>query len=375
MKKILIFLLTVVFALIFSVCCFCEDKLPEGYGNMIDSLPDEVRNRLPDEMYTENTEDLAEGLMELTSSEYVFELLGECFNNGFGEAVKLFAVLCGILVVSSVFTVLKDSLGNKSTSRVVGMVNLCLVFGVVLKVQYYHIELVEDYFSRLSSLVAASVPITASVYAMGGNITTAGVSTSGTYFFLGVCQMICAKTIIPVSAVCTAFSFSRVMCGGVNLQSLSSAIRRGYTFCIGLIMSLTLFTLSAQTALSSAGDSAALRAAKLVSSSVIPTVGGSVGETFRTVAAGVGYVKSVVGVGAVVFVFLLILPTLITLILNRFVFILSESVAGMLGCAEEGRLLSDMGNISGCMLSVCAMAGVMFILMLVLFIKTTVAIM
>ena len=138
-------------------------------------------------------------------------------------------------------------------------------------------------------------------------------------------------------------------------------------------MTLLIASLSSQTVLSAASDSAGVRAARLVSSTAIPIVGGSVGDTLRTVASGVSYLKTVVGVGGIVFVIILVLPILISLILTRVVFLLTSGVADMLGCETEGKLLSELGSVWGTMIAVVAMCSVMFILALVVFVRIAVA--
>ena len=112
----------------------------------------------------------------------------------------------------------------------------------------------------------------------------------------------------------------------------------------------------------------------MVSSTVIPVVGGSVGETLRTVAAGVQYLKSVVGIGGILLVAFLLLPTLLSLIMTRFVFLLASGIAEILGCENEGKFLSELGNLYGCMIAVVSMSSVMFILALTIFVKSMVAI-
>ncbi len=363
----------------FSPQCSAADSekttMPDGYSDILDTLPDELRDSMPEGIGSDDVDAVGDGLMELTSPEYIFSLLKNLVYDGLGEAVRLFATLCGILVISAVFSTLRSSFRSEMLSRVMGLVSMCVIFGVVVEVQYEQIEAVKLYFERLNSLIGATVPVTAAVYAMGGNIGSAGAHSSGMYLYLAVSEFICSRTIVPVSSVCTALSLSKAVGFGVNLQSLGSAIKKIYSFSVGMIMTLLLFILSTQTVVSAAGDSAAARAAKLVSSSVIPMVGGAVGDTLRTVAAGVGYLKSVIGIGGIVFVFLLLLPTVITLLLNRLAFILSESVASLLGCEAEGRLLLELGSINGCMIAVCSMAAVMFILAMNIFVKTTVAIM
>ena len=116
------------------------------------------------------------------------------------------------------------------------------------------------------------------------------------------------------------------------------------------------------------------KAAKLFSSTFIPVVGGSVGETLRSVAGSVEYVKSVFGISVIVLIIFMIAPTLIAVLLTRGVFLVSGGVADMLGCEQESRLLGEMGNIYGCMTGALAMSSVMFILGFTVFVKSAVAV-
>ena len=139
-------------------------------------------------------------------------------------------------------------------------------------------------------------------------------------------------------------------------------------------MTILVTSLGAQTTISAAADGIASKAARAVSSNVIPVVGGSVGETLRTVASGVSYMKDIIGVGGIIFIAVLVLPTLITLILTRLAFLLAAGVADMLGCDGESRLLGEIGGVYGMFVAVCAMASVMFIIAMYIFLKCTVAI-
>ena len=139
-------------------------------------------------------------------------------------------------------------------------------------------------------------------------------------------------------------------------------------------MSLLCFLLSSQSTLCAAADSTGARTAKLFSGMAIPIVGSGVGETLRIVAGSVQYLKSIVGIGGIVFVLLLLLPVLLSLIVTRLVFLLGSGVAEMLGCEVEGKLISELGGIWGTMIAVVAMCSVMFILALSIFVRIAVAV-
>jgi hypothetical protein len=179
---------------------------------------------------------------------------------------------------------------------------------------------------------------------------------------------------MPVCGFCTALALCNVLSPEMGIKGFAGAVKKIYTFVLGMIMTVLVASLGSQTALASAADSTVARTAKLVSSTVIPVVGGAVGDTLRTVGAGVQYMKSVVGIGGIVCLFLLTLPTLISLLLTRLVFLLCGGIADLLGCESESRLLGELGSVYGCMIAVVSMTSVMFILALILFVKTVVAV-
>ena len=106
---------------------------------------------------------------------------------------------------------------------------------------------------------------------------------------------------------------------------------------------------------------------------LIPIVGGALGDTFRTVALGVAFLKSTVGVGVMIVLFLMLLPVLISLLLSRLSFRLSLTVAELLGCDIESRLLHELVGIYGTIIAVVSMCAVFLIFALTLFVKVAAA--
>ena len=83
--------------------------------------------------------------------------------------------------------------------------------------------------------------------------------------------------------------------------------------------------------------------------------------------------KSIVGIGGIVLVSLLLLPTLVSLLVSRLCFLLSSGVADILGCDTEARFLSELGGVYAILIAVVSMSSVMFIFALTVFLKTVVA--
>ncbi len=365
-------------ALCLGFCFFlpisAEERLPEGFSELSEMLPTEDRELLEDGFFSEDSETAGNAVEQMMSPTRLFSLVQTFSERATTDALALLATLCGLLLIAAVLTVLSRSFGSSALSGAVRFCTTLAIFAAILSYQYRALIEVQACLQRLSALMSAMIPIAGSIWAMGGNIGTASAGTGVLYAFLTVTQRGLAGSVIPVCS----FGMAAALCGAISpepmLRGISSAIKKIYTFTLGLVMTILLFSLSATTTLSAAADGMAARTAKLVSATVIPTVGGSVGETLRTVAASVGYLKGVVGFGGIVLVLLLTLPVVLSLIATRLVFLLAGGVAEMLGCNEESKLLGELGGVFGCMLAVATMSGVMFILALTVFLKSTVAI-
>ena len=372
------FLVTVFVTFIFMlpVCAKEESRLesiPEEYLELIDSLPPDVSDNLPQSMYSQDIDEMGEAVANMSTASSVLSFIASLVSLGIKDATVLLATLLGIIVLSAVFSTFKTSFESESISRAVSISSSCAVFGSVIFTMSEHFDRVGELFDNLALIVNGMIPAMSVIYAMGGNVVTAVNSSTTLYVFIAFCEDICRTSILPVAALCTAFCLCGAISPDVKLGGISSAIKKGYTFVLGLIMTVLVAVLSAQTVLSASADGISARAAKLVAANVIPIVGGSIGETLRTVAASVGYIKSVCGVGAIIFIFILVLPTLVTLLLTRAVFIISVSIADVLGCEREGRLLSELSSVYGMLIAVISMCSVMFVLALTVFVRCIVA--
>lgn len=348
-------------------------ELPEEeWDGFRDAIPDEVKDRLP-ENSLEDSESFGEYVSQMSGGEYVIAVLTDILGVELGSAVRLFVALCGILMLSAVM----NAVGGAESSALSAALRFCgsgALISAVIYTQYSHFEMLESFFERLVMMVGGMLPVTAGIWAMGGNLSTAEVANSTFYVMLTVCQGLWAKTAIPVCGALTVLGFCDAMTDELSTGKIMNAIKKVYNFILTAVMTVLLSSLAAQSSIAASADTAAARAARLVSGTVIPVVGGSVGETFRTVAGGVSYLKNVFGIGGIVLIALLALPTVVSVLLTRFVFLLSGGIADMLGCKSEARLLENLGEVYGCMLGVVVGVAVMFIMALCVFMRTVVAV-
>ena len=345
----------------------------ELWEEFVNSLPQSVTDSF-ESGTLEDVESFGESVSEMSSARYVIGRILDCIGLELRGSLTLFCSLCVLLVLNAS---LSGASGTFLGADLGGAVRFCsagAIFASVIYSQYGHFESIEMFFDSLGSLMRAMIPIGASLWAMGGNIVSASSGSATLYIMLGVSEGLFRTTVTPVCSVMSVLNLCDAMSDGMRTGRMLGAIRRIYSFFLCSVMTLLISCLAAQTALSASADGVAARTARLVSGSFIPILGGSVGETLRTVASGVGYLKNIFGIGGILMIFSLLLPVCISTLLSRAVFLVSGGIADMLGLASEARLLDGLGEVYGTMLAVVTSVSVMFLLSLCIFMQSVVAV-
>ena len=344
------------------------------FAKAAEDVAEHTGSQIAEELATGELNSIEDALLNSLTPKAAMEEIFGIGANALSEAVRLFLLLSGLIIISSVSRMICGSMGTAAVSEGFGFLSSAAIIAAMIGAQLGYVEVVADFFDRLNSLIGAMIPITSTVLAMGGNIGSATVGTATLYAMLAITQKLCAASVLPVCYTMeTAAICSSLGDGGV-LDGFVGAVKKIYNFIIGAVMVVFVFSLGSQTAIAGAADTVAARGGKLLASTVIPGVGGAVGDSLRTLAGSVGYIKSVVGIGGIVLLAALTLPTLISLLLNRLVLLVTGALAHTLGCKREGQLLSEMGNVYGFLLGAVSICSIAFAVALALFVKCAVAI-
>ncbi len=333
-------------------------SLPQEYLEMLEGLPDALRESLPDEVFTTDAKSAANAWRALTSPEAVLDLLMEALTHEWTRYLRLLLQLIGVLLLRAVWNCFAVSVRSTGVSG--GMQLLCrlVLFGIITTQALTLLEIVVKFYADLRALTTAFLPLMGTMYAMGGNVSTAVVNHSTLVFTFGLVEWIGGKSVVPLFSLCLAFAllgaFETTVAG--RMQVLTTKIKKWYTTALSLSMLLISGVLAAQNTLTARADSLGFRTVRFAVSSSIPLVGGGVAEMLRTAAAGLGWLRGVVGIGGVVLLLWLLLPQIIHLLLTRLVFSVAGDVAAWFGCREEGKLLGEIGSLYGYLLAVISVS-------------------
>ena len=378
-KSILSIVVFICFTLLFDLNISAAEsvggeELFSEFSQIVEDLNGEIKDKLPNDIDMDGAS-LGEGVSKLTQAPYIFGVLQEVLGTELSSSLKLLMSLITFLGIAGIFGALKNSFGESAMPSAVKFCTVSVTMAIIMKAQYGCFVRVSEYFEQLNIIMLGMIPITGAAWAMGGNVSTASVGTATMYSFLNISQLVFGKTILPIAAIGTCLAFCGGITSGNGIKRVATFIKKTYLFLIGTIMAIFGAILTTQTTLTAAADSTAARTAKFISSTVIPIVGGGVGDSLRTVATGVQYIKSVLGVGGILLIFLTVLPVITEIILMRMVLLLSSGIAELFGCGDIGGILNELAEVYSVVLAAVAVTCVMFILAFYIFIRTAVAIM
>ena len=349
------------------------ETTPEGYAQWEDHVSEDVRDQLPDGLFSTNAGEALEAVRELASVGGILRITLHVLGLRMSDSVGLLATLVGLLLLASILQSLQQAMGGKG-AEMFGFCVRLVMFAAIIAESVTLLQGVQAYFSELQTLSAAMVPVMGALYALGGNVTQAVVNGEVLLVVLAVCQHVGGSTVLPMCGACLALALLDAFRSPVRLEALSGLIKRWYTTFLGLLMTILTAVLSAQSVLTSRADNLQMKGVKYAVSNLLPVVGGAVSGTLGTVAAGIGVLRSVCGVCGVILIALLLLPTLVQLLLYRAVFQLTGTAAGMLRCEGESRLLGEVASLYGYVAAVVSICSVAFVVALAILIGGTAAI-
>ena len=363
----------IVFALSISVSASKKNDIPE-LEELIESLPEEFKEEIESSDGEDDVQRLGNAVMRMSSADRMLLEVLEAVGLQAESVLKLFLAICALLILSSVFRTASSSIDNDALSSAIRFCSAGALFATIVYTQYSHFARIEDFFESLGNIMNAMIPISATVWALGGNVGCASAGSASLYLILNVSEGLFGLSVIPVCSAMSVLGLCDAMSDEMRTGKILGAIKKIYGFFLGIVMTVLVSALAAQTSISAAADSTAARSARMMSGSFIPILGGSIGETLRTVSGGVAYLKNVFGFGGVFMILGTLMPVAVSLLLTRIVFLITAGLADILGCPSESRLLENLGETFGTMLAVCVSVSVMFVLSFCIFMQSVIAV-
>lgn len=368
-KKIIIFLIiSLIFIPTFHINAE-EEYIPDDYYELEDELPEDVEDLLPDGIFSEDNEQMESAVNSAISWEYIIGVIIDLIGVNLGDIARVLATVSIVIVLSSLLSALNNTIAGPTLKRIIELASSSVLVLTLMELSKEPLSRATQLFDNIALFVNTVSPVICGMYAMGGNVSSAIVHNYGLIVFLSITENICAIAVELIISCCLALTLASAFVDNTKLSSLSSGIKGLFTFFIGFLTLIFTTVISSQSLLASKGDSLSAKTAKLLSVQIIPLVGNTIGESLKTAGASIEYLRSNVGIALVVTFILLVLPTIISIGLYRMVFIITNSLAGLLGCKKEGNIISELASIYGYVLAILCFCSLMLLFILTIFAK------
>ena len=363
-RKILFLLLCIAAAIfIFTLIAFADEgggeiTMPDEYNDFLGSLPQGILDSLPDGMLSGNAEDVSESVRRMSSPTELLRFLLDGIFAGVGRVAPTLVVAIGILLLSRVIDLVAPSRDILSSLSTVS--RLC-VMSVVLNLVFSSVSAISEYFNSLCGIARAYIPLSAVLYAAGGNVSTAAASSASFGMCLTVCQFIFTYTVIPVFVFCASMAVVSSFDGASIVNAITGGIKKYYTVILSIVMSALGVGIGAQTIISAKADGASMRGVKLAIGSFVPISGGTLSSSLGTIASGVELIRASVGMGGVIIILMLLIPLISHLVVMKLFFFVLDLFS--IASGERVSAITEMGELYSYLLGIACISSGIFILM------------
>lgn len=337
------------------------------------AIPETVRDGLPEAMFDASMPD-ADAVREAGSLSAWLDRVRASLADALPSSGRLLGQLCLCLLFAAIFGVICTAFDGGRVGETAQLLGRLCTAWLLFDAQLHQLEVIGACLRQMRLILGAMLPVLAAILASGGNAGTASAGCGSLLLFLTLGENLCTGIIFPLIAASTGLAAVGWLPDGNRLRGIAVCLKRITIWGLGLFGAVFSAVLAFQTILAAGADSVAARTVKFAVSSAVPVIGGVVGETVRTVASGLSYLKDTVGLMGILVLALLALPPLVGLLLHRAAVILGGAVADLLGCSGEKKLFDEFAGVGGTLLALLCVALLCFIFALVLFVRVTLAV-
>lgn len=257
-------------------------------------------------------------------------------------------------------SVLNATPGN--SKKVVRYVTTLALTTIMLGQANTLINLCAETVRQISDYGKLLLPVMTAALAAQGGASEATALYAGTALFNTVLSSIISKLLIPLVFIYLSLAAANSATGEDLLKKLRDFIKWLMTWSLKTILYIFTGYLSITGVIAGTADAAAIKAAKLTISGVVPVVGGILSDASEAVIVGAGVMKNAVGVYGLLAVAAILITPFLRIGAQYLMLKLTAGMCSVFGVKEASGLIEDFSGAMGVLLG---MTGTVSFLMLI----------
>jgi stage III sporulation protein AE len=216
--------------------------------------------------------------------------------------------------------------------------------------------------SELSDYGKLLLPVMTAAMAAQGGVSTSAALYMGTAIFDAVLGQFISKLLVPLLYIFLCLTMAHSAMADGQLKKMRDFVK--WLMVWGLKTVLYVFTgyMSITGVISGSTDAAAVKAAKLTISGMVPVVGGILSDASESVLVGAGVMKTAVGMYGALALLAICAEPFLRIGIQYLVLKITGAVCELFGSKQLTALIQDFSGAMGILL---AMTGSMCLLLLI----------
>ena len=224
------------------------------------------------------------------------------------------------------------------------------------------IEQASQALSEGATFMLGFVPVFASIAAGSGSLTSAGVYNIILVLVAEIAVQIASGFLMPMLSLCMALAIVDALNPAISLSSLIEEIKKTVTWCLGLMMTIFVGLLSIQSIIGNSADTLSVKTGKFMVSNLVPVIGGAISDAYTTLKGSFGLLKGGVGGVGIMVILIMVLPTIITIGLNRIAISIASIGADIFNVQGLAKLFKNISSVTSIAFSIVISFSIMFII-------------
>lgn len=307
---------------------------------------------------------LDQGLSNLFSD--ALEQIGSLFRASLSTALKLIVV---VLLCALAEGARPEEGGGLPAVTIAGVLAITALTMTDMAVM---IGLGRDTLGRMESFSTILLPVMALLTAATGNVTSAAVHQGATVLFSQLLITTMDRLLIPLVYAFVAVSCAYAAVGNPGLSKVAGLLKGAVTSILTALLLAFVGYLTASGAIAGSVDAAAVKAAKMAISRVIPVVGGILADASESVLAGAGALKGTVGAAGLIVVLAICLTPFLRLALQYLVYRGAAALCATIAQPKLSGLIDAIGTAFGLVLGMTGAGALVLLVSLVSAIRAVV---
>lgn len=316
-------------------------------------VPKSAADKMP-----ENTESFSEALIELIQN---------TLKTVYPELENAREIVSEILIAAILFSLLPLLAGNANSAA--SIAGAAAISSILFQQANTMVINAADTVWEICEYGKLLCPVLATALAAQGGIGTSAALYAGTTAFITLLNTLVSGWFVPMVYLFLAFSITHCAFGQEIMRRFADAVKKILNW--GLKTLLLVFTgyMSVTGVVSGATDAAALKAAKITVSSMVPVVGGILSDASEAILVSIATMKNAAGIYGILAILSVFMGPFIKIGIQYLILKLCTAVCSVFANKKIAVLVEDFSTAMELLLALVAAGSLMVLISTVCYMK------